>query len=68
MELICLDEHIKTANNRMKSPLGLTRLNEISISLEKVRKGLGKSDVGQCRSLATYIEMFENPTILLNFK
>jgi hypothetical protein len=68
MELICLDEHIESANKRMKQPLRLTRLNEISISLEKVIKGLGESDVGQCRRLATYIETFENPTILLNFK
>ena len=68
MELICLEEHIESANNRMKQPLRLTRLNEISISLEKVIKGLGESDVGQCRRLATFIELTENPTVLLNLK
>jgi hypothetical protein len=68
MELMCLDEHLKSANNRMKKPLSLIRLNEIATSLDKVRRGLGNSDVGQCRRLITYMDLVEEPTKLLNYK
>lgn len=68
MEVICLDKHIKTANDRIRTPLTLKRLNEIALSLDKVRQELGNADVGQCRQLADYIDLLQNPTDLLNYK
>lgn len=46
IKLMCLVEHIKSANSRMKKPLLLLRINEIVINLGKLQKGLGSSDVG----------------------